>query len=56
MNRELYGEVRGGIDVNVTVGSLHLDALRVRGAVGVLEGRDVVEAELVEDLSGKGPG
>ena len=48
-NRELYGEPRSGVDVNISIGQLHLDALRVRGAMKVLEREDVVEAELVED-------
>ena len=48
-NRELYGEPRAGVEVNVSIGTLHLDALRARGAMKVLEREDVVEAELLED-------
>ena len=48
-NRELYGEPRTGVDLSISIGQLHLDALRAKGAMEVLEREDVGEAELVKD-------
>ncbi len=43
-NRELYGEPRPGLDVSISIGQLHLDALRAKGAMEVPE----AEVKLVE--------
>lgn len=51
---EMYGEKKEGINVNVDIGQLHLDALRKAGGRDrpEIEGREepkVLEAELVEE-------
>lgn len=46
-DRRQYGEDRGRIDVNMTVGELHLNALRVHGHMGNIEAGRALELPAV---------
>lgn len=45
LNRDKYGQGRQGIDVNINVGELHLDALRKHGNREALEGGEPEQLE-----------
>lgn len=55
LNREKYGEQKPQADVNISIGALHLDALRQRGSMalpGETREPEVIEAEVLDTAEG----
>jgi hypothetical protein len=46
-NKDVYGDAKNLLTVNLNVADLHLDALRQHGVMPVLEGVPVVDAQLL---------